>query len=212
MSDYVIYTCEQGTDEWLAARAGKITASMFSTALGRLKRCGSMTKQAESYAHQVAHERIAGYALGDVFNTWQMQRGTELEWEARAGYEVKTGGLVGESGLIATEDDVFGYSADGLVGVDGLIEIKTPSSPTVISNLIINKDFSEYMHQMQGGMWITGRKWCDLIIYAPQLASISKDLNVYRIERDDDFIEEMEQGLLEFKALVIDIEQQLRAA
>lgn len=208
---YTVYDHEQGTEEWLEARAGKVTASMFSTAISRLK-SGGMAKQAIDYAHRVAHERIGGSALGGNYTTWQMERGTELEWEARAGYEVKTGGLVNESGLIVAEGGMFGYSSDGLVGDDGLIEIKTPASPAVLSELIINKSFTQYMAQIQGGLWITGRQWCDLVIYAPQLKSIGKDLNVYRIKRDDTYIFEMELRLLEFAALVLDIEKQLRAA
>lgn len=201
---------EQGTEEWHKARAGKCTASMFSTALDKL-RSGKISKKALDYAHRLAHERIAGESLDDTFTTWQMRRGSELEWQARAEYEIERFVFVKQCGLIVA-DDFFGYSPDGFVGDEGLIEIKTPSSPSVLSSLIIGKDFSEYMHQIQGGMWITGRKWCDLIVYAPQLKEAGKELNVTRIKRDDEFIGAMEKELLEFQALVMVVEKQIREA
>ncbi|MCZ3114852.1 YqaJ viral recombinase family protein, partial [Acinetobacter baumannii] len=89
-------------------------------------------------------------------------------------YEAATGLLAMESGVVLTDDRLFGYSTDGNVGADGLIEIKCLASAEAIVDMWRTRDMSEYMHQMQGGMWITGRKWCDFVMYCPQLAPIGK--------------------------------------
>ena len=139
-----------------------------------------------------------GEPTEDTFQTFEMRRGTELEPLARIAYEARTGNLAEESGIALTDDRIFGYSTDGFVDDDGLIEIKCPNSARKIIEIWENCDLSEYEHQIQGGMWITGRKWCDFIMYAPQLEPIGRHLFVKRIERDDNFIEKMETQLWDF--------------
>lgn len=198
---YILIECDQGSPEWFAARAGVITASKFADAVGRLKN-GSPSQASKDYAYKVAVEIIFGETTEDTYQTFEMRRGTELEPMARMAYERATGRLAEESGLVLTEDRRFGYSTDGFVDADGMIEIKCPNSARKIVEIWEGSDLSEYMHQIQGGMWITGRKWCDFIMYAPQLAPVGKQLYVDRIERDDDFIEQMEIELMQFKAHV----------
>ena len=206
---YRLIQCEQGTAEWLQARSGVITASRFKDAVDTLKN-GHPTAKSVSYAAQVSIERVSGKPSDEGFSTWQMRRGTELEPLARMEYEVETGNLASESGIAVTEDNVFGYSTDGFVGDDGLIEIKCPASPEKIIQIWSTGDLSEYIHQIQGGMWITGRKWCDFIMYCPQLETVGKQLFLRRIERDDSFIDEMVEKLLAFKARVDANEEILR--
>jgi hypothetical protein len=91
-------------------------------------------------------------------------------------YEARTGNLASESGVMLTDDRLFGYSTDGLVGDDGLIEIKCPVDSVKIMDMLTTCDVSEYMHQMQLGMWISNRKWCDFIQYVPALEHVGKDL------------------------------------
>lgn len=189
--------CTQGTPEWFAARAGVITASKFAEAVSTLKN-GTPTQASKDYAYRVAVERIYGETTEDTFVTWEMRRGTELEPLARIAYEARTGNLAQESGIALTEDGLFGYSTDGFVDDDGLIEIKCPNSARKLVEMWETGDLSEYEHQIQGGMWITGRKWCDFIMYAPQLEPVGKHLYIRRIERDDNFIEAMESKLWEF--------------
>lgn len=198
---YILIECDQGSPEWFAARAGVITASKFADAVGRLKN-GSPSQASKDYAYKVAVEIIFGETTEDTYQTFEMRRGTELEPLARMAYERATGHLAEESGFVLTEDRRFGYSTDGFVDADGMIEIKCPNSARKIVEIWEGGDLSEYIHQMQGGMWITGRKWCDFIMYAPQLAPVGKQLYVDRIERDDDFIEQMEIELMQFKAQV----------
>jgi len=193
----IFVNCEQGTPEWFAARAGVITASKFADAVSTLKG-GAPSQVSKDYAYKVAIERIYGETTEDTYVTWEMRRGTELEPLARIAYEARTGNLAEESGIVLTDDRIFGYSTDGFVDDDGLIEIKCPNSARKLVEMWETGDISEYEHQIQGGLWITGRKWCDFIMYAPQLEPVGKQLFVKRIERDDDLIEGMETKLWEF--------------
>lgn len=242
--------CDQGSELWLQARAGAITASRFDDALSTVGglnlqqkiyvdavRCGMPVKEAmgladyktepkseiirlglagekterysdiaEKYAADIAIERISGKPYGEPVKAWVLDRGHELEVQARLLYETRTGLVAMESGIVKTDDDWFGYSTDGMIGDDGLIEIKCPVDSLKIMAMLRTGDVSEYMHQMQGGMWITGAKWCDFIMYVPDLANAGKDLYIKRVMRDDDFIETMESGLLAFRSRVQEIE------
>lgn len=160
----------------------------------------------------MAIERVSGQQAPQPYVTLDMRLGTEREPVARALYERKSGLWVSQSGLCLTEDRVFGYSTDGFVEEDGLIEIKCPSSPDTIVALWRTRDLGDYMHQIQGGLWLTGRKWCDFVMYSPALEPVGKDLLVVRVPRDEAFIETMESQLLEFKALCDENERALREA
>lgn len=207
--------CPQGTPQWFAARCGKITASCFADAISVCQKKsasrnpGDPTAVAERYAADLAIERISGHQHGEPPKAWVLERGHEMEVAARRLYEAR-GAFVTEAGICVTDDGVFGYSTDGLVDDDGLIEIKAPIDSTKIVAMWQTGDTSEYDHQMQGGMWITGRKWCDFIMYVPDLASIGRDLFVKRVYRDDAFIDAMVAGLVKFDSLVGDFEAVLR--
>lgn len=200
--------CPQGTPEWHASRAGKITASCFAEAISVCMRksgardVGDPTAAAERYAADLAIERVSGMPHGEPPKAWVLERGHQMEAAARMHYEARTGSFVTEAGICVTDDDLFGYSTDGLVDDDGLIEIKSPIDSAKILHILATGDTSEYDHQMQGGMWITGRKWCDFIMYVPDLAAVGKDLYVQRVLRDDGFIDEMVERLAKFDALV----------
>jgi exodeoxyribonuclease (lambda-induced) len=154
------------------------------------------------YAADLAIERISGQPHGEPPKAWVLERGHEMETAARRIYEGRTGAFVTEAGICLTDDEVFGYSTDGLVDDDGLIEIKAPIDSTKILAMWQTGDTSEYDHQMQGGMWITGRKWCDFIMYVPDLAAVGKDLYVKRVFRDDAFIDDMAARLVKFDSMV----------
>ena len=198
----------QGSAEWLQARAGCITASNFSAAISVLtrtsgeKRAGDPTDAADKYAGTVALERISQRPYGEPVKAWVLDRGHELELIARVRYESRTGLLAEEAGVCKTDDNWFGYSTDGLVDDDCLIEIKCPIDPNKIAAMFKTGDVSEYIHQIQGGLWITGRTWCDFIMYVPDLVSVGNDLYVKRIYRDDDFIDSMVDQLMKFRSTV----------
>ncbi|SOY56807.1 lambda exonuclease family protein [Cupriavidus taiwanensis] len=205
----ILINCVQGSPEWLSARAGVITASKFRDAVDCLK-SGAPSAKSTLYAAQVAIERISEEPCEEGFNSWQMKRGQELEPAARMAYEARTGNLASESGVVLTDDRLFGYSTDGLIEDDGLIEIKSLVSAIGVLEMWRTGDLSDYIHQIQGGMWLTGRKWCDFIMYAPQLKNVGKELYYRRVMRDDAFIEKMEPQLMAFAARVQENEHVLR--
>ncbi|MBC7602751.1 MAG: YqaJ viral recombinase family protein [Ramlibacter sp.] len=211
----IIIDAPQGSDEWLQARVGKITASRCKDARDRLKPAkgetvGKPSSKCIQYAAQVAVERIAGRPLDKMFQSWQMREGQTEEPHARNAYDVETGNVVREVGAITTDDGLFLYSPDGLIGDDGLLEIKTLLSAEVILRVIGGGDLSEYMDQCLDGLWLTGRKWIDLCLWAPALAPIGRELTIHRITRDENAIEALEADLLAFAALVRKNEELLR--
>lgn len=200
-----VVDCEQGSPEWLHARTGLITASRFKDARDR-KAKGEPSAAMLEYMASLAMERITG-DLSDSFVTPAMQRGKDLEAEARACYEAETGAFVTEVGICLHDTLPFGYSPDGLVGDDGLIEIKCPANAYKLSQLFVTRDPKEYMDQIQGGMWITGRKWCDMVPYHPRLP-----MRPIRVQRDDAYIEKLALDLHSFAAAVDDYTKALRRA
>ena len=197
----------QGTDEWKLARAGKVTASRAKDARDRLKSGAPSSKQI-AYACQVALERISGKPADATFENWQMREGNAQEPYARAGYEARTGAFVDEVGAFATDDDLFLYSPDGVIGSDGLLEVKSLFSPERIVNIVGNGDTSDFEDQCMFGLWLTGRQWIDLVIWTPALNHMA----IHRITRDEDRIEALESDLMAFARLVAQYETTLRTA
>lgn len=205
---------QQGSEQWFLDRCAAATGSKFTDCRGKYKsgkNVGQFLKAAQDYAFKLAYERITGSLLDDPeFTPWQARRGNELEPEARLKYEERKGVLVEQAGLAKTEDGLFGASVDGLVDDDGQIEIKCFLSPTKLSAILLSGDISDCMDQVQGGLWITGRKWCDFVLYCPALVKIGKDLTIIRVMRDDNYIAELEKDLIEFNQLVNEYEAKLR--
>lgn len=200
----------QGSDDWLRARVGVCTASRFTDARGKLTKAskngnaGDPNGDAIKYSWLLAVEAIAREPLDETFVTYAMRRGRDLEPQARAVYEKRTGAWVEEVSLILTDDSRFGYSADGFRDDDGLIEIKCPMACDKLGQVWASPETAhiEYLDQINGGLWITGRKYCDLIVYCPWLAPVGKDLFVKRIYRDEAAIEALESDLVSFLRIV----------
>lgn len=206
--------CPQGSASWHAARAGCITASMFADARAKLKSGpdkGKPTKAAQDYAFRLAVERISGEPLDGGFETWQMRRGHELEPDARMAHEIRTGLIVQQVGLVKTDDLAFGASADGFIGDDGVSEYKCFLAPEKLRAFHIDQDAESIKDQVQGVLWITGRKWAHIGMYCPALKPVGRELWLGEYDRDDDYIEELERDLWEFKKLVDEYEARLRA-
>lgn len=189
-----------------AAAGAGYKAPPSSSAVARVLaggQAGVPSDTAWRYADDLAIEQISGKPHGEPPKAWILERGHVMEASARMKYEARTGAFVTEAG-ICLNDDGFGYSTDGLVDEDGLIEIKAPIDSTKIRTMLQTGDVSEYLHQMQGGMWITGRKWCDFIMYVPDLEACGKDLYIKRVMRDDEFIDAMVLELSRFQRMVAD--------
>lgn len=202
---------EQGSPEWLALRAGKITASRAKDARDVLK-SGKPSAKQTAYAAQVAVERIAGYPIERNFETWQMREGHEQEPACRAAYEAETGNVVQEVGAIESDDGMFLYSPDGLVGDDGLIEIKTLLSPDRIASVLGDGDLSDFICQCHFALWLSGRRWIDLVIWCPALQSIGLGMRIHRIERDEAAIAALDADMRKFAQTALDYEQRLKYA
>jgi len=209
----IFHVAQGGSTEWFEHRKGAITASMFAEVRKRLKsgpRKGDFSTAAHNYAFKLAVERISGEILDEPdFDPWQARRGRELEPEARLLYEERHEVLTEEVGLALTEDGLFGASVDSIIGEDGIQEIKCFLAPAKLKGILLDGDIGECMDQVQGGLWITGRDWCDFTLYCPALRNIGRELTVIRVERDDDYIAEMETDLWAFNELVINYQERL---
>lgn len=204
-----IIDCAQGSTEWLLARRGVATASRAADVLATLKN-GAPAKARQDYAIELAFERTSGMVM-DRPVTAAMARGSDLEPEAREAYEISTGVIVDTLGLVLHDEHDAGASPDGLVGHDGLIEIKCPFSMEKVARIWATGDVSDYVAQVQWQLWILGRGWCDLVVYDPRLADARMDTFVQRIERDDGLIKRLEAEVPAFLAEVQEITQQMAA-
>lgn len=166
---------EQGTEEWLAARAGKMTGSRFAAIVGT-------GKTHDDLLRDLAWERYTGRCV-ESYTTPAMQRGTDLEPEARNWYAFVSGLPVREEGFIVHPTHPFiGISPDGLTGDEGLIEIKCPGHRAHLETLDRRKVPSQYRWQVQGQLWITGRAWLDFVSYHPDHDGVV--VRVYPSEKD----------------------------
>lgn len=186
---------EQGSAEWHASRLGKVTASRVADVLAKTK-TGASTSRANYLAELVA-ERLTGEP-GEFFTNAAMARGTELEPLARECYVFDRSMPVVETGLVDHPHiEMFGASPDGLVGDDGLCEIKCPGTAKHIATLRGASIDGKYITQMQAQMACTGREWCDFVSYDPRLP-VEMQLHVRRVPRDSAFIDEMEREIIAF--------------
>ena len=142
--------------------------------------------------------RMLGVDFSDGYTSYAMQRGTELEPEARLLYEKKNFVEVDKPGrFFHPEYDFVSGEPDGIVGNDGLIEIKCPKKKYHLANLRDAEQVSKYYSQMQGYMWITDRQWCDFVSYDPRFPEGMK-LAIERVERDQETIDLIEERSIEF--------------
>lgn len=189
---------EQGSDEWLQERAGKQTASRFHDVTA-LSKAGKPLQARQDYMLQLVFERTAG-APKQSINSRSLEWGAEVEAFAREAYELETGNLVTSVGFLAhPAHDFIGGSPDGLVGNDGLIEIKCPHDEKVHVRTWLEGMPEAHRAQIQGNLFVTGRHWADFISYDPRQAEHLR-LYVQRIERDQDYIDSLEKKLLQFEA------------
>jgi len=189
-----ILNIEQGSEEWLNARRGIPTASNFSKII---QNNGKKSTQENAYCYLLASQILSHCDDELQYTNAAMERGTELEPDARAAYEQYAFNPVEQVGFIKNYG--CGYSPDGLVGADGLIEIKCPNQATHTKYLYNNVIPSEYFAQVQGGLYITGRAWCDFVSFHPNFKG-NKKIFIIRVYRDEEFIDKLGVLLKEFNA------------
>lgn len=186
---------KQGTEEWFASRLGKVTASKVFDVMSQTKSGYSASRK--NYASQLVIERLTN-TKEDMFCNSAMQWGTDTEPFAREAYEALNICEVKEVGLVDHPSiENFGASPDGLVGDDGLIEIKCPNTATHLEYLTARKIPQKYILQMQTQMVCTDRKWCDFVSFDPRLPEHLQML-VIRVDRDEALIKEIENEVVKF--------------
>lgn len=186
-------TVTQNTPEWLALRAGKFTASRFADLLAFGKKDGKPLKSRTDYIGEVVAELLTGQPREQA-RAKPLDWGHDVEAAARAAYEAETGLLVETVGFAIHPGLPFvGCSPDFLVGDDGMGQIKCPFSPLVHIETLRAGMSEEHVAQVQGEMWVTGRKWSDFVSYDPRMPANLR-LYVQRIEADYDFHLRLEEA------------------
>lgn len=186
---------DQGSTEWHMERLGRVTASRVADIVAKTKSGYSTSR--DNYAAQLIVERLTGVPT-ESFTNAAMQWGTDMEPEARAAYEFYRACEVDQVGFVPHPDiGDTGASPDGLVGTDGLIEIKAPLSATHIDTLLRRVVPGKYITQMQWQMACTGRQWCDFVSYDPRMPE-SMRFFCTRVERDASMIADLEREVIAF--------------
>jgi len=162
----ILLDLKQGSPEWHRARLGIPTASQFARILTPT---GKPSSAAERYLHELIAERLLGEQVVD-YESDEMHRGTELESQAVAWYELQRDVDAQRAGFCLTDDRLCGCSPDRLIGEDGGLEIKCPSAAVHVGYLLDSVG-AKFTPQVQGCLWITGRQWWDLVSFNPLLPS-----------------------------------------
>jgi putative phage-type endonuclease len=180
-------------------RAGKVTASRFCDVMAKVKVGEAASRR--DYRWELLTERLTGLPCEGYTNK-AMEWGTAHEPEAREAYEAETGELVEQVGFLMLPEHVaIGASPDGLVDDEGGCEIKCPFNSVIHVQTLKGGMPTMHRAQVQGAMWVTGRKWWDFVSYDPRMP---EDLRLYveRIKRDEDYIAELAAEVVRFEAEV----------
>lgn len=192
----------QRTPEWYSQRLFRFTSSELDNLLSEPKtkadkEAGTLSESSKSYVYDKISEYITNGTILDYkeLNTKEIRWGEKYEDEARCKYEDQTGNKVDLCGFFPYRD-YFGGSPDGLVGDEGMIEIKCPYNGSVHVRYMLLKTQEDlkrlkrdYYAQIQGNFIVTGRKWCDFISYDPRVQNPVLSLKILRVERDEPFID-----------------------
>ena len=203
----IIKSIEQGSEAWHKMRLGKITASRMKDVLSK-GRGKAPSKTAESYMFELIAERLTGEAK-PFFENDAMRWGTETEPQARAMYEVEADVDVEEVAFIIKNEWV-GVSPDGLIGSDGMLEIKCPTTITQLKRALAGNFSEDYTAQIQSQLWVAEREWCDFLSFDPRLEGGASYL-IQRVYRDEEYIDDMykkvEAFVVQMKEALEKIEQ-----
>jgi len=199
---------EQRSDEWFAARCGKVTASALYKVMSKTKTGWGADRT--NYAAQLVTERLTGRPA-DSFTNSAMQWGIDTEAQARMAYAFHADENPVEIGFLDHPRIAWsGASPDGLVGLNGMIEIKCPNTATHIATLDGAPIDRKYLYQMQWQMACAEREWCDFVSFDPRLPP-AMQMHTRRVERDDELLGELETAVTEFLADVAETVARLEA-
>lgn len=199
---------EQRTEAWMAERMGKVTASRISDVMAKTKSGPAASRK--NYMMQLLCERLTG-TREEGFTSAAMQRGTDLEPIARSAYEVDKGVMVKECGFVPCPMIAMaGASPDGLVGADGLVEIKCPNTAQHVEFLRTGKIDSGYQLQMLFQMMCTGRGWCDFVSFDDRMPE-ELQYRCVRLEYDEARAEEIRAEVTAFLRELDALEAEMRA-
>lgn len=198
-----IHNVEQGSDEWKQLRSGRPTASCFDKIVTA---SGADSTQAEAYENQLVAELLVGHPVEVFQGNAHTERGNELEQDAADFYSMSRNIDLENVGFVVN-DMGAGCSPDRLIGDDGLLEIKCPAAHTHVKYLLGQGVDKAYMPQLQGQMWVTGRKWVDIISYHPEMKPV-----IIRVQRDEAYINALQRGVSRVIANVARKHQQLKGA
>lgn len=185
----------QGSDEWFSARLGKVTASRIADIMAKTKTGWGATRK--NYEAQLIAERLTGQRE-ETFKSAAMERGNEVEAEARTAYEFFYDAVVSEVGFVDHPNiEMSGASPDGLIRSDGLVEIKCPNTATHLTTLLGGSIKGSYIKQMQWQMACTDAQWCDFVSYDPRMPE-HLQMFVQRVHRDPELIQSIEDHIKDF--------------
>ena len=200
----MIELVEQRTEAWFADRLGKVTASRLADVLAKTKTGYSASRS--NYMTQLVLERVTG-TRAESYSNAAMLWGNEQEPFARAAYEAHTGQMVEEVGFLPHPEIAdAGASPDGLVGDEGMVEIKCPASSTALEVWLAhsqggNPVDAKYYAQMQWQMRCAGRSWCDYVVFDPRMPAKAQ-LFIFRVVRNDEWLKIAESEVVTFLAEV----------
>jgi hypothetical protein len=184
MRNFTVLKVEQRTPEWYAARCGRLTASRAGDMMAKLKGRGEAAARRDLRL-QLVCERLTGQSQDDAFISKEMQRGTDLEGEARLAYEAQTGNLVRAVGFLSHNELLAGGSPDGVIGdFEGLVELKVPKSATHLRYLRARTLPVEHSAQIVALLWLSGANYCDFFSFDPRFPSSLRTFLV-RVQRDE---------------------------
>lgn len=206
--DYNIAPDNKGDQAWHQQRLGKLTSSRFGDMMasgrGKDEKYGVA---AMKYIYEKIAEQIT--MQPHIITSQATDWGTQMEHDAIQKYEEETGNKVHQCGFLEFGENAGG-TPDGLVGDDGIIEVKCPFNPANhVETFLEKKVPKQYIFQIQGNLMVTGRKWCDFISYDPRVTDNNLQLFILRVERDEEIIEAIQDRIKEVAEKIKELTEKL---
>jgi putative phage-type endonuclease len=203
----IVDDIEQGSDQWKLDRLGKVTASPVKNVMSNGKG-KAPSKMSETYMMELIAEILTGQSK-PFFEKDAMKWGTETEPQARDTYSVKNDFVIVREVAYVEHNEHILISPDGLIGDDGLLEIKCPNTTTQIKRALSDDYAADYKAQIQMQLWVTERQWCDFVSFDPRLDCAAGYLQ-QRVERDEEYIAEMKTKVYAFVEKMNELIKQLK--